>query len=163
MAITPPALLTPQHDVSSFDCNNEVLSDWLKRQALKNQESGASRTFVITDGNRVIGYFALATGCVERLKAPANVARNMPDPIPVIVLGRLAIDKNFHGQRLGAHLLRESMLRTLRVSEEVGVRALLVHAIDERAKAFYLKYKFVVSVIDPMTLMISVANIRSEL
>ena len=157
---TPPAPLTGSHEVSEFNCGNDVLNEWLIKRSLKNQNSGASRTFVICQNNRVIGYYALASGSVERMATPKSIARNMPEPIPVMVLGRLAIDARMQGQRLGSALLKDALLRTLSVSKNVGIRAILVHAISEDAKRFYLSYGFQVSPIDPMTLMLPVRHIE---
>ena len=160
---TAPAALTGSHQVSEFDCGNDVLNDWLIKRALKNQNSGASRTFVICQDNHVIGYYALASGSVERMATPKSIARNMPEPIPVMVLGRLAINSNMQGQRLGSALLKDALLRTVSVSKNVGIRAILVHAISEDAKRFYLGYGFQVSPIDPMTLMLPVRHIEGLL
>lgn len=159
----PPTALTGSHEVSEFNCGNDTLNDWLIKRALKNQNSGASRTFVIGQNNRVIGYYALASGSVERMATPKSIARNMPEPIPVMVLGRLAIDTRMQGQRLGSALLKDALLRTLSVSKNVGIRAILVHAISEDAKRFYLGYGFQVSPIDPMTLMLPVRHIEGLL
>lgn len=161
--ITAPSPLNPNHDTEAFNCGESLLDDWLKKSALKNEKSGASRTFVIGQENRVIGYYALATGCVERIDAPKNISRNMPDPIPVIILARLAVDKDFQEKRLGGALLRDAMIRTLNVTEQVGVRSLLVHAISDEAKDFYLRYSFQVSTIDPMTLFLSINELKKAL
>jgi GNAT superfamily N-acetyltransferase len=146
-----------------FDCGNDVLNDWLKKRALKNQASGASRTFVICNKGRVVGYYALSSGSVERLEAPKAIARNMPQTIPVMLLGRLAIDRDAQGQGLGAALLKDALLRVLSVAKNVGVRAILVHAISEDAKRFYLGYGFQVSPIDSMTLVLPMKNIEALL
>jgi GNAT superfamily N-acetyltransferase len=165
--ITAPLLLEASHDVSGFDSGSEVLNEWLQKRALKNQKGGGSRTFVICDGTqltaKVIGYYALASGSVERLSAPKSVARNMPDPIPVIVLGRLAISESHQGGGLGAALLRDALLRVLNVTHNVGVRAVLVHAISDSARQFYLSYGFQPSPCDEMTLMLPVSHIESNL
>ena len=162
--ITAPTLLTPSHELISFNSGNSTLDDWLIKRALKNQETGASRTFVVCeDGRVVVGYYALATGSIERISATGNFSRGMPDPIPVIILGRLAIDTRYQGMRLGAALLKDAMLRTLSISNNVGLRGLLVHAISEDAKQFYLKYGFQESLIEPMTLLISIKNVSQHL
>lgn len=162
--ITAPTLLTHAHELENFNSGNSTLDDWLIRRALKNQETGASRTFVVCEDNSiVIGYYALATGSIERLSATGNFSRGMPDPIPVIILGRLAIDKKHQGKRLGSALLKDAMLRTLSVANDVGVRGLLVHAISEEAKRFYLQYGFQESPTEPMTLLLSVKNISQHL
>ena len=161
--ITAPDLLSPEHDLGSFNSGNATLDEWLLKRALKNQESGASKTFVVCDDNRVVGYYALATGSVERDIATGNFSRGMPEPIPVIVLGRLAIDQSYQGQQLGAALLKDAMLRTVTIANNVGVRGLLVHAISEDAKRFYLKYGFQESPMEPMTLLLSVKIIKSSM
>ena len=161
--ITAPARLLPEHDIEEFNCGNDTLNDWLKKRALKNQNNGASRTFVVCQNSRVIGYYALASGSVERMAATKPVKRNMPEPIPVMVLGRLAIDIHQQGQSLGAALLKDALLRILSISRDVGIRAVLVHAISADAKHFYQRYGFQVSPIDPMTLMLSVQRINEHL
>ncbi|MGD9172195.1 MAG: GNAT family N-acetyltransferase [Candidatus Thiodiazotropha sp.] len=162
--ITAPTPLTSEHILGGFNCGNSTLDEWLKRRALKNQDTGACRTFVVCEDNTtVIGYYALATGSIERVAATGNFSRGMPQPIPVIVLGRLAIDLNHQGKHLGAALLKDAMLRTLSIASNVGVRGLLVHAISEEAMRFYLQYGFQESPIEPMTLLLSVKNIGRHL
>lgn len=160
---TCPVALTDSHEIAEFDCGNDTLNDWLTKHALKNQHSGASRTFVIYQDNQVIGYYALASGSVERMASPKSIARNMPESIPVMVLGRLAIDTRMQGQGLGSALLKDALLRTLSVSKNVGIRAILVHAISENARRFYLSYGFLISPIDTMTLMLPVRHIEGLL
>lgn len=158
-----PAPLADSHQLAEFDCGDETLNDWLKRHALKNQDSGASRTFVICEGKRVVGFYALASGSVERSSAPAFITRNMPEAVPVMVLGRLAVERAMQGQGLGAALLKDALLRTVNVAQNAGIRAVLVHAISENARHFYLRYGFRVSHIDPMTLMLPVQRIETLL
>lgn len=112
---------------------------------------------------RVVGYYALAVGAVAHAEAPGRIRRNMPDPIPVMVIGRLAVDQTVQGQSLGPALLRDAVLRTLQAAEIAGIRAILVHAISERAKRFYEKWGFVASPVEPMTLMITVAEARKAM
>ena len=161
--ISTPAPLCSDHDTTRFNCGNDTLNDWLIRRAPKNQDSGASRTFVINSNKRVIGYYALASGSVERLAAPGSIARNMPEPVPVVVLGRLVVDVDYQGHRLGAALLKDAMLRTLAVSHEVEIRAMLVHAISDEAKQFCRRYGFQESPIDAMTLMLSIQQLKAHL
>lgn len=162
--ITAPDVLTDVHDTSFFCSGVTTLDDWLKKRALKNQKNGASRTFVICDTEQqVVGYYALATGSVERIIAPKSFSRNMPEPIPVIVLARLAIDKKFQNHGLGAGLLKDTMFRTLSIAKNVGVRGLLVHAISDQAKQFYLNYGFQGTLNESMTLLLSIKNIRMHL
>ena len=157
MAITlsSPVLLSDNHDLSDFDCGEPLLNYWLKRRALANQSSGASRTFVAVDNRQcVMGFYALAAGAVAHLDSTGAVRRNMPDPIPVMVLARLAVDQKAQGKQLGGALLKDAVWRALSVSENAGVRALLVHALHEKAKAFYRHYGFEESPADPTTLML---------
>ncbi len=148
-------LLTASHRVEGFECGEPSLDDWLKRRALANQAGGASRTFVVLDeGGHVRGYYALAAGAVSHESAPSRVRRNMPDPVPVLVLGRLAVDRLAQGQRLGAALLQDAVKRAVAVSSNAGVRALLVHALHERARTFYEHYGFQPSPTHPQTLML---------
>ncbi len=156
--ITPPEPITTAHNVESFACGVPVLDEWLKRRALKNESSGASRTFAVCSDGQVIGYYALATGSVGHRNTPRKVRRNMPAPIPVIVLGRLAIDERWQHAGLGRSLLRDAILRTLSVSQQAGVKALLVHTLSEDAKQFYLRNGFQESPLDPMTLIISLQD-----
>ena len=156
--ITPPEPITTEKNVESFACGVPVLDEWLKRRALKNESSGASRTFAGCSDGQVIGYYALATGSVGHRNTPRKVRRNMPAPIPVIVLGRLAIDERWQHAGLGRSLLRDAILRTLSVSQQAGVKALLVHTLSEDAKQFYLRNGFQESPLDPMTLIISLQD-----
>jgi predicted N-acetyltransferase YhbS len=161
--ITPPEPITTAHDTESFSCGIPVLDEWLKRRALRNEGSGASRTFVVCSDRRVIGYYALATGSVGHRNTPAKVRRNMPDPVPVMVLGRLAVDQQWQHAGLGRSLLRDAVLRTLSVSQQAGIKALLVHALSEDAKTFYVRYGFQVSPLDPMTLIVSMQDAAHNL
>ena len=155
--LSAPLPLSAEHALGAFECGEASLDDWLKRRALANQLSAATRTFVVLDENRfVVGYYALAAGAVAREGATGAVRRNMPQPIPVLVLGRLAVARRARGRKLGAALLQDAVLRAMSVAENAGVRALLVHALDERAKAFYEHYGFQQSRLDPMTLMLRV-------
>lgn len=161
--LTVPAPINMVHITDNFDCGVSSLDQWLRRQALKNEASGASRTFVVCFGKEVVGYYALATGSVVRQEAPGKIKRKMPEPIPVMVLGRLAVDRHWQGSGLGSSLLRDALFRTFNVSKQAGVRALLVHALSEDAKAFYLHYGFLESPIDPMTLMLNLQDVRRYL
>lgn len=156
--ITPPEKLSVGHDLAGFDCGEAVLDDWLRRRALANEESGSSRTYVVSAAKRVVGYYTLAVGAVAHTGAPGRVKRNMPDPVPVMVLGRLAVDKDFQGRGIGSGLLRDAVLRTVQAAEIAGIRAILVHAISEAAKRFYQDYGFIASPIDPMMVMITLAE-----
>lgn len=154
LQLSAPKPLSSSHRVDEFFCGESSLDDWLKRRALSNHLNGASRTFVITDSyQHVWGYYALVTGAISHNEATGRVRRNMPEPIPVIVLGRLAIDLRAQGRKLGASLLQDAVVRVRAVAENTGVRALLVHALNDKAKQFYEYYGFTASPISPMTLM----------
>ncbi|MFZ0694417.1 MAG: GNAT family N-acetyltransferase [Alphaproteobacteria bacterium] len=161
--ISLPEKLRAGLDLESFDSGEFMLDDWLRRRALQNEENGASRTYVVPVGKRVVGYYALAVGAVAHSDAPGRVKRNMPGPLPVIVIGRLAVDRAFQGRGIGPGLLRDAVVRTLQAAEIAGIRAILLHAISERAKRFYEKYGFVASPVDPMTLMVTVADAMKSL
>src|SRR5437588_2233709 len=128
--LTAPEPLAPDHELDAFDCGVAALNDWFKRRARRNEAEGASRTFVICAGRRVVGYYSLAAGSILHAAATGRVRRNMPDPVPVLLLGRLAVDHNWHGKGLGADLLYDAVLRAIGAAESVGVRAILVHAIS---------------------------------
>lgn len=158
----PPQPLGVTHRFTDFDCGEPVLNDWLKRRALVNQLSGASRCFVVTSGDdRVLGYYALAVGAVSHAEAPNPVKHNMPDPVPVMVLARLAVGRQAQGRQLGGALLQDALLRTHTVAEQAGVRALLVHALQERAKQFYEHYGFQPSPLQPLTLMLRLRSLSA--
>ena len=159
-AVSPPEHLTAEHDLSGFDCGVPELDDWLKRRALQNEASRASRTFVVMADGRVVGYSALATGAVAHRAATGRVRRNMPEPIPVMVLARLAVDREHHGSGLGAGLLRDALLRTLRAADIAGIRAILLHAVNEDARRFYLHHGFAESPVDPLTMMITLGDVE---
>jgi len=158
-----PTRLTSEHDVSTFDCRVPVLDDWLKRRALQNELSRASRTYVTIADGHVLGYYALATGAVVQAAATGRVRRNMPEPIPVMVLGRLAVDRSHQGAGLGSALLKDALLRTLAAAEIAGIRAVVLHAISEDARRFYLRHGFAQSPLDPMTMMVPLADVAKAL
>lgn len=155
LQLCAPVPLAPHHGCDAFDCGEKVLDDWLKRRALVNHLSGASRTFVVADpAGRIYGYYALAAGAVAHAMATGPVRRNMPDPVPVLVLARLAVDQQAQGMKLGAALLKDALARASMVAQNAGVRALLVHAMSERARQFYEYYGFQASPLQAMTLML---------
>ena len=158
-----PEKLSPDHDISQFQSGEPPLDDWLRRRALQNEESGSSRTYVVCIGKRGVAYYALAPGAVAHIDSPGRIRRNMPDPVPVMVIGRLAVDQTVQGQAIGPALLRDAVLRTVQAAEIAGIRAILVHAISERAKRFYEKWGFIPSPVEPMTLMITVAEARKSI
>ena len=157
--LSPPVLLTKEHRLDDFSCGVVSLDDWLKRRAYPNQVSGASRTYVVTDGQRVVGYYCLACGALALTDAPGSIRRNMPDPVPMGVLGRLAVDNAFRGRGLGVALLQDAVMRTAQAAGILGIRGLLVHAISDEAKAFYEHYGFVASPTQPMALILSLKGL----
>ena len=151
----PPTLLVETHELAGFDSGVATLDDWLKRRARTNQASGASRSYVVAEGSRILGYYCLAAGAIAMTDAPQQLRRNMPDPIPVTVLGRLAVDRSEQGQGLGTALLQDAVLRTMQAAQIVGTRGIVVHAISDAAKSFYRRFGFVPSPTNPMTLVLS--------
>lgn len=159
-AISAPEPLDDGHDLEPFQCGVASLDDWLKRRARANQAGGASRSYVIATGNRVIGYYCLSSGAIAAIEAPGKIRRNMPDPIPMAVLGRLAIDREWQGRGIGVALLQDAVLRTAQAAEILGIRGLLVHAISDEVSAFYEHHGFVSSPSDPMTLLLSIKGVK---
>lgn len=142
-----PRHLTVSHKVSAFDCGVDSLNNWLIYHALQADSAGSARTFVVSQSSRVVvGYFSLTAGQIDILEAPVRVAKGMGRfPIPVILLARLAVDKEWQGKGLGSAMLREAVIKTLSLAEEVGIRAMLVHPLNEDAERFYKRYGFVPS------------------
>jgi predicted N-acetyltransferase YhbS len=164
MIYTPPERIQPTHDVETFDCGQPTLDNWLRKRALENEKPGASRTYVVCYEKKVVGYYSLATGSVVHADAVSKIRRNMPDPIPVMVLGRLAVDINHQGKGIGKGLIKDAVMRTLQASEIAGIRAILVHALDEEAKKYYVEQcGFMSSPIHPLTLMVTLADVQKSL
>lgn len=160
--LLPPAPISVEHMLSDFNSNEPSLDEWLKKRALKNQASGASRCFVLSrsDDKKVIGYYTLSAGAISHEIAPKMMRRNMPDPLPILLLGRLAIDQSYQQKGLGSALLRDAMIRAMSVSRDAGVFAVLLHALSDSAKRFYLSRGFIQSPLQPMTLMMTLETIR---
>lgn len=160
-----PEPICPAHDLASFDCGEPALDDWLRRRALRDEAGGASRTYVVCLGRSkgVVAYYCLAAGAIAHSSVGGRVRRNMPDPIPAMVLGRLAVDRRHQGRGLGGALLRDATLRTLQAAKFAGIRVLLVHAISDAAKKYYERHGFHPSPVDPMTLMISIVEVERVL
>lgn len=155
LQLSKPESLSASHCLDEFTCGEAVLDNWLKRRAMANQMSGASRTFVVADQeHRIFGYYAMAAGAVSHQMATSSVRRNMPDPVPVMVLARLAVDTQAQGIKLGASLLQDAVKRCALVSQHAGIRAVLVHALHDRAKQFYEHYGFQASPVHPLTLLL---------
>lgn len=160
---TAPEPLSDRHQFASFDSGVPSLDDWLKRRATQNQASGASRTFVACEGDTVVGYYALASSAVAPSATPGRFRRNMPDPIPVVVLGRLAVARSHQGSGLGRALFQDAARRVIHAAEVIGIRGMLVHAISDEAKGFYLRLGLDESPLEPMTLMVTITDLRSAL
>jgi GNAT superfamily N-acetyltransferase len=160
VALSRPEPLLDAHDLGEFSSGVASLDDWLRRRARANQVSGASRTFVVAANDKVVGYYALASGGIAVTSTVGRFRRNMPDPIPVVVLGRLAVDRGQQGRGLGRALFRDCALRVAHAADEIGIRGIVVHAISEEAKAFYIALGFDPSPAEPMTLMVTLADIR---
>jgi GNAT superfamily N-acetyltransferase len=156
--ISPPEKLGADHDLTQFNCGEPSLDHWLRNRALQNEKSGASRTYVVCSGGRVVGYYALAAGAVAHTEATSRAKRNMPNPVPVILIGRLAIDSRFQGCGIGADLLRDTVLRIIQAADIAGIRAILVSAISPDANRFYEKYGFISSPANPQILMITMTE-----
>jgi predicted N-acetyltransferase YhbS len=156
---SPPEPIRAEHELSTFDSGVPALDDWLKRRALANEIAGASRTFVACIGPRCVGYYSLAAASVVHAVATPRAKRNMPDPLPAVLLGRLAIDRTWQRKGLGGDLLQDAVLRVAGAAETIGVRAMLVHALSDEAKAFYQRFGFRESPIEPMTLMITIEEV----
>ena len=163
MKESAPEPIGTNHQIGDFTSGVVSLDEWLKRRALANQASGAARTFVVCEGDRVIGYYALASGSVTIAAASGRFRRNMPEPIPVVVLARLAVDRAYHGRGLGRALVRDAARRVVHAADAIGIRGIIVHAISDDAKAFYLALGFESSPIEPMTLMVTLADLRKSL
>ena len=162
--ITKPAALKPGHDVSSFDCERDRMTSWLGERAKNATESGTARTYVVCRGSRkVIGFYALAAGAVERGSAPGALRRNVPDPIPVIILAMFGVDKNEKRQGIGEDLLNDAMRRALQAARIIGARAMLIHALDAAAARYYRERNFRAFDEKEETFYISMREIRDAI
>lgn len=159
MKFSAPSPIAAHHITGGFACGVESLDNWLKRRALKNQVQGASRTYVVCNVDRVVAYYALASGALLGAQATGRLRRNMPDPIPVVVLGRLAVDSTLRGQGFGRALVRDAGMRVLQAAEAIGIRGMTVQALSEEAKVFYEHLGFEPSPIDPQLLMVTLADL----
>jgi GNAT superfamily N-acetyltransferase len=155
-----PRPIGEHDDYATFDSGEPTLDDYLRSRALANHVEGASRCFVTCRDGRVVGFYALASASVERSSAPGRVRRNMPNPVPAILLSRLAIDRKEQGKGLGRHMLRDAITRCVQAADLVGVRVLLVHALHEEAKAFYRHFEFEPSPTDPLHLLLLIKDAR---
>lgn len=159
LRLSAPVPLTAEHDLSAFDCGEAALNDWLRQRALKN-ESRFSRTYVVCAGDRVVGYYCISAGSVERAAAPAKLRRNAPDAIPASVVGRLALSRDHAGKGLGADLLSDALHRIAAASRSIGIAAVVVHAMNDAAKRFYLRCaEFIEYPADSRTLFLPIGTV----
>lgn len=161
--LSAPEPLARHHRLDGFLSGEAPLDAWLRKRALPNQVSGASRTFVVCDGDAVVAYYALASGAVSVAGSPGRFRRNMLDPIPVVVLARLAVAQSRKGQGIGRALVQEAARRTLHAADAIGIRGMIVHALSVEAAAFYERLGFDPSPLDPMILMVTLADLRASL
>lgn len=155
-----PRPIAEDDDTTEFDSGEPTLDDYLRRRALANHVQGTLRCFVTCRDGRVVGYYALASVSVQHSAVAGKVRRNMPDPVPVILLSRLAVDRKAQGSGLGKNLLRDTILRSVEASDIIGVRALLVHALNDTARAFYAHFDFEPSPIDSLHLLLLIKDAR---
>ena len=141
-SVNGPEPLGERHDISRFSSGVSGLDAWLRSKARLNEAKGGARTYVVCDGDRVIGFYCLAASAVEKRRLSSRVARNMPEPVPVILLGQLAVDARYRGRGLGSDLLVDAAGRSLAAADVIGARAIVAHALDERAKGFYRRFGF---------------------
>jgi predicted N-acetyltransferase YhbS len=153
-----PVPLKPSHLVTDFDCGVNSLNDWLCRRAWKNQIGDVSRTFVVCEEEIVIGYYCLSSAAIGRIEMPKSRQRNMPDPIPAALIGRLAVDLKHRGKGIGAGLLQDAIIRIVTASQNLGIAYILVRALNDSAKSFYEKHGFVAIPDEPLTLFLPVAT-----
>ena len=153
--LSRPEPLTGGHRIGDFD--------WLKRRARANQTSGATRTYVVCQENDVIGCYALASGAIAHEAVPGRFRRNMPEPIPVVVLARLAVDQRYQGRGLGRAMFRDAAHRVAQAADSIGIRGIVVHAISEEAKSFYIALGFDPCPADAMTLVVTLADLRAAI
>jgi GNAT superfamily N-acetyltransferase len=152
-ALNTPRLLRADDKLLGFDCGVPALNDWLSSRAWVNHVSGASRCYVVAESDGIAGYYSLSASSLEHAQATGKIRRNMPNPIPVAILGRLAVDIAHQGRGVGAAMLLDALQRTQAIADSIGIRAILLKAKDERAARFYMRFNFVPSPQDPLILM----------
>ena len=156
-----PEPLTARHRLEGFDCGKPALNDWLMRHARQAQGSGSAKTFVVTDDNRVAGYFSLTVGQIDTLDAPERIRKGMGQyPVPVVILARLAVARRDQGRGVGLGLLKDAIRRTLRIADQAGIRALLTQPLDEEAARFYTRFGFIASPLREQQLLLLLKDAR---
>ena len=157
---SPPQRIKSEHIVENFDCGESSLNDWLKKRAIKNDITDASRTYVVCCDKIVVAYYSLHLGCIQHKEALGKIKLNMPEPIPALVLGRLAVDVKHQGKGLARVLIKDMFLRAIQVSDLAGTKAVLVKALNEDVTAFYQSFGFVQSKTNPLLLMKAISEVR---
>jgi GNAT superfamily N-acetyltransferase len=161
MSLRAPEALESGHCVDAFDCGKAAMNEWLMRHARQAHASGSAKTFVVSDDNKVVGYYSLTVGQVDTLEAPERIRKGMGRyPIPVVILARLAVSKSYQGHGIGRGLLQDAVRRTLVIAEQAGIRALLAHPIDEDASRFYLRFGFIASPLRENQLLLLLKDAR---
>lgn len=161
MSLIGPAPLGPQHRLEGFDCGKPTLNDWLVRHARQAQGSGSAKTFVVSEEDRVAGYFSLTVGQIDTLDAPERIRKGMGQyPVPVVILARLAVSRQDQGRGIGIGLLQDAIRRTLLIAEQAGIRAMLTHPIDEEAARFYSRFGFIGSPLREQQLLLLLKDAR---
>jgi GNAT superfamily N-acetyltransferase len=163
LPLSSPEPLGDDHQTDRFDSGEPLLDEWLRRRSRANQASGASRTYVVCEGQRVVAYYGLASGAIAQAVVPGKFRRNMPDPIPVVVLARLTVDKNYQGRGLGRALFRDAARRVAHAADSIGIRGIVVHAISEEARKFYVSLGFDPCPAEAMTLVVTLRDLRATL
>ncbi len=161
MSLRRPEALNAGHGLEIFDCGNAALNGWLARHARQAQTSGSAKTFIVADGEQVVGYYSLTVGQVDTLDAPERIRKGMGQyPIPVVILARLAVSRSHQGQGIGRGMLQDAIRRTLVMAEQAGIRALLTHPIDEAAARFYTRFGFIASPLREQQLLLLLKDAR---
>ena len=162
--IFPPESLGEGHDIAHFDSGVSTIDSWLRNMARLNEARGGARTYVVCDGDRVAGFYSLAASAVERRRLPSRVGRNMPEPVPAILLGQLAVDTRYQGRGLGVALLADAVRHSLAAADIVGARSMVVQALDDRARSFYERFGFrPFSAREPLMLVLRMSEFRAML
>jgi GNAT superfamily N-acetyltransferase len=161
--LSSPVPLTAEHEIDAFHSGQGALDNWLRRRALANQSSGASRTYVVCEAKRVVAFYALASGAVAQAGVSGKFRRNMPEPIPVVVLARMAVDLEYQGRGLGRGMFRDAARRVVQAADTIGIRGIIVHALSEEARSFYIALGFDPSPADPMTLLVTLRDLSRAL
>lgn len=161
MTLRAPEPLGAQHLLEGFDCGKPALNDWLLRHARQAQGSGSAKTFVVTDDERVAGYFSLTVGQVDTLEAPERIRKGMGQhPVPVVILARLEVARGDQGRGIGAGMLQDAIRRTFLIAEQAGIRAMLAHPIDDEAAKFYGRFGFIASPLREQQLLLLLKDAR---